>query len=185
MTFRILALNGSLRDGSSNGGLLRLAERLAAEQFPGELQVERVGMIVDLPWYDPDLEVDPPASARAWRELLAGADGLWLGMPEYNFGPTALLKNAIDWASRPAGAMALSGKVIAMFTSGGKGGGSNVQQGLAPILGWFGNTVVAEPPVCIKLGAERIDGDGVTTDTEILDVVGAKVAAFVAALRDR
>lgn len=185
MTFRILAVNGSLRSGSSNGGLLRLAHRLADEWFPGVLEVDQVTMIVDLPWYDPALEADPPVAVRTWRELLAGADGLWLGMPEYNFGPTALMKNAIDWASRPVGAMPLSGKAIAMFTSGGKGGGANVQQGLAPILGWFGNTVVADPPVCIKLGAERIDGDGVTADPEIRELVGAKVAAFVTALRDR
>ncbi len=185
MTFRILAVNGSLRSGSSNGGLLRLAERLAGEWFPGELTVEHVTMISKLPWYNADLEAEPPTAVVEWRDLVTGADGLWLGMPEYNFGPTALMKNAIDWASRPITSMSLSGKVIAMFTSGGKGGGGNVQQGLTPILGWFRNTVVAEPPVCIKLGAERIDGDGVTADPEIREVVGAKVAAFVEALRAR
>lgn len=185
MTNRILAINGSLRDGSSNGGLLRLAERLAGEWFPGELAVEHVTMVTELPWYDPGLETDPPAPARAWRELVEGADGLWLGMPEYNFGPTALMKNALDWASRPIDRIPLRGKVIAMFTSGGKGGGANVQQGLAPILGWFGNTVVADPPVCIKLGAERIQGDGTTDDPEVRELVGAKVAAFVEALRAR
>ncbi len=185
MTFRILAVNGSLRTGSSNGGLLRLAERLADEWFPGELAVEHVAMITDLPWYNADLETAPPASVGVWRDLVSAADGLWLGMPEYNFGPTALIKNAIDWASRPIAAIPLTGKVIAMYTSGGKGGGANVQQGLAPILGWFRNTVVADPPVCIKLGAERIDGDGNTDDPEIREAVGAKVAAFVEALRTR
>ena len=112
------------------------------------------------------------------------ADALIIGMPEYNFLPTAVAKNAIDWVSRPFGGQVLRGKVVAMITSAGKGGGSKVQASIGPIIGLLGNIVVEEPAVQIVLGANRISADGTTTDPDVETLVQAKLEAVVEALRN-
>jgi chromate reductase len=183
--FKTVAFSGSLRAGSSNLGLLKLAARIADEIAPGELVIEWAQWIDQLPWYDPDLENDLPEIVVRWRATIAAADAILIGLPEYNFGPSALAKNAIDWLSRPVGSHVLNGKVIALFTSAGKGGGTNVQQALAPILGWFGNTVVTEPATAIAKGATKIDGEGNTDDDELAAAVRTKTENVLAALRNR
>lgn len=180
-SFRAVAFSGSMRTGSSNTGLVRLAARLA----PPELSVDVIDWVGELPYYNPDLEDSLPDVAARWRSAVESADALLIGMPEYNFGPSGLAKNAIDWLTRPLGAHSLRGKVIAMMTSGGKGGGSMVQPAIGGILGLLGNTVVTEPAVNIALGGTRIDGNGTTEDAEIVEAVTAKLAAVVAALQAR
>lgn len=182
MSFHAVAISGSLRAASSNTGLIRLAQRIA----PGDLTIDfddPQSVIQQLPFYNEDLEAEPPAPVLRWRELVAGADALIIGMPEHNFSPSAVAKNAIDWLTRPPGQHTLQGKVITMMTSGGMGGGSRVQPPLALILGYLGNTVVEEPAVNVKMGQTRITADG-TTDDEITDLVRQKLDATVAALAD-
>ena len=182
--FKIIAFSGSLRAASSNRGLVHLATRLLEEQAPGETTVELVDWIDQIPYYNEDLEADQPESVVRWRAAVNACDAMIIGMPEYNFGPSAVAKNAIDWLTRPFGAPAIKGKVIALLTSAGKGGGTNVQQALTPILGYFGNTMIEQPPVTVAMGFQRIAPDGTTDDAEILDVVGAKIAGMLAALRE-
>lgn len=179
--FRAVAFSGSVRAGSSNTGLVRLAQRVA----PPELTVTLFDDAPALPWYDADLERDLPDVVVRWRAAVAEADALIVGLPEYNFGPSGLAKNTIDWLTRPPAQRALQGKVIAFITSGGKGGGSQVQGPLGTILGLLGNTVVAEPPVQIPMGAERIAADGTTDDAEIVRLVTEKMANVVAFLAER
>ncbi len=180
-SFTAVAISGSLRAASANTGLVRMAARVA----PDHLRVEIYDHITDLPYYNEDLEADPPAAVREWRAAIDAADALIVGMPEYNFGPAALAKNAIDWLTRPPGQHTLKGKAIAILTAGGKGGGSNVQGQLGPILGWLGNTVIAEPPVQIAMGMTKITADGSTTDPEVELLVSEKMANLAAALRSR
>ena len=183
MTFRAIAFSGSLRAASSNTGLIRLAQRLA----PAGLTIDFDGpqaAIQQLPFYNEDLETDPPASVIEWRRIVAEADAVIMGMPEHNFSPAAVAKNAIDWLTRPPGQHTLQGKVIAMLTSGGMGGGSRVQPPLALILGYLGNTIVEEPAVNVKMGATRITADG-TADDEIDELVRQKLAGVVAAVEAR
>lgn len=178
--FTAVAFSGSLRTDSSNTGLVHLASRLA----PSGLRVDVVNDVVfALPFYNADLEEDVPPIVQQWRDLVAAADAVVIGMPEYNFLPSAVAKNAIDWATRPYGGQALQGKVIAMLTSAGKGGGANVQDSIGPILGMLGNTVVDEPRVQIVLGMNRIQSDGTTSDPEIEALVVAKLDAVVDALK--
>jgi NAD(P)H-dependent FMN reductase len=183
--FRVLAFSGSLRAASSNTGLVHLATRSLREQGGDEVEIEVVDWIDQIPYYNEDLEADQLPVVTRWRSTLGAADALVIGMPEYNFGPPAVAKNAIDWATRPYGSAALSGKVIALLTSAGKGGGTNVQQALVPILGYLGNTVVEQPPVTIALGFQRIAADGTTEDPEIVRLVTEKMANLLAALRAR
>lgn len=187
--FRVVAFSGSVRAASSNTGLVHLARRIAELRWPDEVEITITDVVRDLPWYDDDLEADPPESVVRWRALAGGADALLLGMPEYNFGPSGLAKNAIDWLTRPPAVRVLQGKVIAMITSGGKGGGNRVQDTLTLILQLLGNTVVDEPRVQIAMGAGRIAPDGTLLDDvsggEIVDAVTAKLDALVDALRSR
>ena len=179
-TFTAIAFSGSLRSDSSNTGLVNMAARLA----PAELRVTVVNDIVfDLPFYNADLEEAVPTEVQRWRDLVMAADAVIIGMPEYNFLPSAVAKNAIDWASRPYGGQALVGKVIALLTSGGKGGGGKVQEAIGPILGLLGNVVVDEPPVRVPLGTNRIQADGTTTDPDVEAAVLAKLDGVVRALR--
>ena len=178
-TFRAVAFSGSLRAGSSNTGLVHLAARLA----PPELTVDVIDWVGELPYYNPDLEVAVPEVAARWRAAVEAADAVIIGMPEYNFGPSGLAKNAIDWLTRPLGSHALRGKVVAMLTSGGKGAGTMVQPAIGGIIGLLGNTVVDEPKVNIAQGATRIASDGTTDDAEIVEVVAHKMVNVVAALQ--
>jgi chromate reductase, NAD(P)H dehydrogenase (quinone) len=180
VTSSLLAVSGSLRAGSANTGLVKMAERLAP---PGLAVTVRDG-IDRLPYYNADLDTPAtlPAVCAAWRGDVAAADALFLAVPEYNYGPSGVIKNAIDWLTRPAGEHAIRGKVIAIVTSAGRGGGSHVQPPLVEILGLLGNTMVTEPAIMVALGAERIASDGTTTDPEIEALVRARLDGIVAAL---
>jgi chromate reductase, NAD(P)H dehydrogenase (quinone) len=152
---------------------------------PPELSIEIVDWVDQLPWMNPDLETDPPAIVQRWWDTLRAADALIVGMPEYNFNPTPLAKNALDWATRPPHDRAITSKVVAFLSSGGRSGGANAQGPIGTILGYLGATVVVDPPVQLALIGERIGADGTTDDTEILGAVAAKLAVVVATLDRR
>jgi NAD(P)H-dependent FMN reductase len=180
VTSSLLAVSGSLRAGSANTGLVRMAARVA----PDSLAVTVRDGIDLLPYYNAD--VDTPATVpdvcTAWRHDVAAADALFLAVPEYNYGPSGVIKNAIDWLTRPLGEHAIRGKVIAVVTSAGRGGGSHVQPPLVEILGLLGNTMVTEPAIMVATGNDRISSDGTTTDPEIEALVRARLDGIVAAL---
>jgi chromate reductase len=157
---------------------------MAARLAPADLHIDVVqDLVTALPFYNADLEEAPPVEVQRWRAAIEAADALIIGMPEYNFLPSPTAKNAVDWLSRPYGGHTLKGKVIAMLTSAGKGGGAKVQESIGPILGLLGNTVVTEPAVQIVLGTNRISADGSTTDPEVEAAVLAKLDAVAHALR--
>ena len=102
---RILAISGSLRRESHNSLLLRLAQ----EHAPGHVEIVIWDGLADVPAYNEDHEHDPGAAVVGLRTAIVDADALLIATPEYNFGVPGALKNALDWASRPYGASALSG----------------------------------------------------------------------------
>jgi chromate reductase len=105
VTTRVLAISGSLRQASHNTQLLRIAQ----EQAPDGVEIVIWDGLADVPAYNEDLEVDPGDAVEELRAAIAGADALLIATPEYNFGVPGALKNALDWASRPYGASALTG----------------------------------------------------------------------------
>jgi chromate reductase, NAD(P)H dehydrogenase (quinone) len=109
---RILGISGSLREGSHNTGLLRAAALLLA---PG-VELDVYDGLRELPPYDADRDVEPadPAVARL-REAIAAADGVVIATPEFNGSIPGVLKNALDWASRPFPDNALRGKPVAVI----------------------------------------------------------------------
>lgn len=129
----IVVLVGSLRSDSVNR---RLAEKLVADA-PAGLRLEIVEGLSELPFYNEDIDgADVPATAQRLRDRVAAADRVLVVTPEYNGTMPAVLKNAIDWLSRPYGAGALRGKPLAVLGTtptpyGGKWAHADVRRSAA------------------------------------------------------
>jgi chromate reductase len=159
---RVLAISGSLRQGSYNRGLLRAAQELAP---PGtEIELYEIG---DLPFYHGDVEeAGVPDVVRRFREAIDRADALLLATPEYNRGTSGVLKNAIDWASRPARQSVLDGKPVAvMGATPGISGTANAQRQLREALLFPGAQTLPQE-VLVSRAAERFDEQGNLLDPE-------------------
>lgn len=143
---RVLGISGSLREESHNSALLRAA----AERLPAGAELVRFERLREIPPYDEDAEVQGvPDSVRELREAIAGADAVLVATPEYNHSIPGQLKNALDWASRPAGHSALSGKpAAAIGASTGMFGAVWAQAEARKVLGALGGRVLeADLPV--------------------------------------
>jgi chromate reductase len=137
---RILGISGSLRRGSHNTGLLWAA----AELLPPGVELEVFEGLRELPPYDPDRDVEPadPVVARL-RAAIASADCVLIATPEYNGSIPGLLKNALDWASRPFPDNALRGKPVAVIgASTGLFGAVWAQAETRKVLGIIGADVI-------------------------------------------
>jgi chromate reductase len=164
---RILAVSGSLREGSFNTSLLRAAVEAAPEGVELELW-EGLG---ELPLYDEDLDdpLDVPESVRRLREDWAAADAILFATPEYNGSVPGGLKNAVDWASRPKLEGALRNKPVAVVgASTGQFGALWAQQDLKRILGIAGARVVGTE-IPVARAHERFDNEGRLLEGEIFE----------------
>jgi chromate reductase, NAD(P)H dehydrogenase (quinone) len=126
---RILGLGGSLRDASFNRALLREAAALAP--VGTELDLGHVAVVGSLPLFNQDiLDGDgAPAQVTRLKDALRAADGLLIATPEYNWGIPGFLKNAIDWASRPASEIPrVFGDLPVALVGAGGGGGTRLAQ---------------------------------------------------------
>lgn len=174
---RILGLSGSLRQGSYNTGLLTAA----AGRMPDGVELVVFDQLRDIPFYDPAIDGDtPPAAAVALREAVAAADALLLSTPEYNASIPAVIKNAVDWLSRPAGDGAIKGKVTAVMGSGpGQFGGIWAQDELRKSAKIAGARVI-EQGVAVPKVNNLVDEDGFLTSETWLTKIDALIAALVA-----
>jgi chromate reductase, NAD(P)H dehydrogenase (quinone) len=148
---RVLGISGSLRRGSHNARLLRVAAQL----MPAGVELEIFEGLKDVPPYDEDDDVDPvPDNARRLRGAIAEADAVLIATPEYNSSIPGQLKNALDWASRPFPDNALRNKPVAVLgASTGMFGAVWAQAEVRKVLGSIGARVVdVELPVA---GAEE------------------------------
>jgi chromate reductase, NAD(P)H dehydrogenase (quinone) len=143
---RVLGISGSLRRDSHNTALLRAA----AERLPAGVELVEFERLREIPPYDADAEAaGVPESVGALREAILAADAVLVATPEYNHSIPGVLKNALDWASRPAGKSALNGKpAAAIGASTGMFGAVWAQAETRKVLGALGGRVVeAELPV--------------------------------------
>jgi chromate reductase len=174
---RILGIAGSLRRASFNRGLIRAAIELA----PPGITVATYELD-EVPIYNADVEADgDPAPVAALKRAIDEADALLLATPEYNHCIPGVLKNAIDWASRPARASVLSGKPVAvMGASPGRGGTARAQAQLRDGLTYTGSLVLPLPELLVPLAGEKFDDDGDLFDdatrAEVRDVLIALAA---------
>ena len=137
---RILAISGSLRPGSLNTRLLREI----AERAPAGVEIELWDGLKAIPPYDADDDIEPaPGPVRKLRQAIADADGLLFATPEYNSSIPGVLKNAIDWASRPREHTPLQGKpAAAVGATTGQFGAVWAQAELRKVLASTGARVV-------------------------------------------
>ncbi|WP_217134391.1 NAD(P)H-dependent oxidoreductase [Streptomyces sp. AC558_RSS880] len=166
MSVRILALVGSLRAGSHNRQLAEAAVKLA----PAGAEVSLHEGLAEIPFYNEDIDVEGtvPAAAAKLREAAAGADALLLFTPEYNGTMPAVLKNAIDWLSRPYGAGAISGKpVVVIGTAFGQYGGVWAHDDARKSVGIAGGKVIEDIKLSIPGSVTRFAETHPADDDEV------------------
>ncbi|WP_054814553.1 NAD(P)H-dependent oxidoreductase [Nocardia arizonensis] len=177
---RILVLVGSLRAASINR---KLAEA-AVEAAPEGARISIYEGLGEIPFYNEDLDVPGavPAAAEALRDAIAAADGLLLVTPEYNGTTTAVLKNAIDWASRPYGAGALGGRPVAVLSASLSPNAAKWAHGdTVKAVGIAGANVIEAAHVHFGAVGERFAQVHPREDAEVLNQLSGAVAELVRA----
>ena len=176
----ILGISGSLRAGSYNSALLRAARKVA----PAGMDIDIYERLRAIPPYDADLDTEaPPEPVVDLRARVWAADGLLIATPEYNYGPPGVLKNAIDWASRPPATSPLKRKPIAiMGAAPGAFGSVRAQLSLRQAFLWTDSVVVGKPELMVFQAGQRFDGDGNLVDPQTRDLLAALLAALAALL---
>lgn len=176
---RLLGISGSLRAGSFNTALLRALAPLVADR--AELVVHT---LEDVPLYNGDLDTDtPPAGVKALKDAIATADGLIVCSPEYNYGIPGVLKNALDWASRPGFKSPLKGKPSLIITSSpGAIGGARAHYQIRETLSAALARVVARPHAAVPAVGQKL-ADGRITDEATQKILVEAVADLLAEIR--
>jgi chromate reductase len=165
---KILGIAGSLRRRSYNKGALRAAQQLCPEGAAIE-----VFDLDGIPPFNQDEEKNVPAKVSEFKRKIRGADAILLATPEYNYGMPGVLKNAIDWASRPYGDNAWSGKPVALMSAAlSMGGGVRAQYQLRQAFVFLNMEAVVQPEVAIANAPERFDKEGNLTDETSKKLVG-------------
>ena len=166
MSVRILALVGSLRAGSHNRQLAEAAVKFA----PEGADVEIFEGLSEIPFYNEDIDVEGsvPATAAKLRQAAQASDAFLLFSPEYNGTIPAVLKNAIDWLSRPYGAGAFGGKPVAVVgTAFGQYGGVWAQDDTRKAVGIAGGKVVEDIKLSIPGSLTRFAETPPADDAEV------------------
>jgi len=173
-TLKVLGISGSLRKSSFNTATLRAAQELAPEGM--SLSIYPIG---DIPLYDDDIRAAGyPAPVQALRGAIKGADAVLLATPEYNYSTSGVLKNAIDWASRPP-EQPFDGKPVAiMGASAGVLGTARAQYHLRQIFVFLNGHVLNKPEVMIGGAGNRFDSDGKLTDEATRGFIKAQMEAL-------
>jgi len=157
---KILGFAGSLRAGSYNKALLRAA----IELLPKGVSLE-IFEIEGIPPFNQDIEKDMPTKIREFKSKIREADAILIATPEYNYSVPGVLKNAIDWASRPYGDNAFEGKPAAiMSASVGMLGGARAQYHLRQIFVFLNMYPINGPEVILSFSQDKFDANGKLTD---------------------
>jgi chromate reductase len=173
---KILGIAGSLRKGSYN----RSALRAAAKLVPQGAHLETFDLDT-IPPFNSDLERELPYSVRAFKAAIQAADAILIVTPEYNYSVPGVLKNAIDWASRPYGDNAWDGKTVGvMGASTGLLGTVRAQYHLRQIFVFLNMFPVNKPEVMIAHADDKFDDDGNLTD----QLTAQKIRELLEALVD-
>lgn len=173
---RIVAISGSLRKASFNRAILFAL----ADVAPSGLAVE-IQPIAEIPFFNQDVESQgTPEPVQRLRDAITAADGLLVATPEYNAGVPGVLKNTVDWLSRPPGRSVLAGKPSAILgVTPGQLGTARAQAQLRAALEFSSAPILPGPQVFIGRAREKFDADGRLTDEKTRDYLRTFMEAFV------
>ena len=159
---KILGFTGSLRKGSFNKALMRAALDLLPEDAALE-----IFDLAGIPPLNQDQENQPPAIVKTFKAKIKAADALLIATPEYNYSIPGVLKNAIDWASRPHGDNAFDAKPVAVMSASiGRLGGARAQYHLRQSFVFLNMYPINHPEVMLPFAEENIDENGNLTNED-------------------
>ena len=156
----VLGIAGSLRKGSYNRALLRAAQELAPKEM--RITIFDNTQLSKIPLYDNDLrEEGDPGSVQVLKQEIEQADALLFALPEYNHSFSGVLKNAVDWASRPGNASPLNGKPVAMLGAAtGRSGTIRAQMHFRQVCATTNMLLLNKPLVQVINAADQFNSDG-------------------------
>ena len=156
----ILGFAGSLRKQSYNRAILAAA----LEMVPDDASLE-IFDLEGIPPFNQDLELQPPDKVKEFKARIRAADAILIATPEYNYSIPGVLKNAIDWASRPYGDNAFDGKPVAMMgASVGTLGTARAQYHLRQSFVFLNMCPMNQPEVMVSFAQDKVDSSGRLTD---------------------
>ncbi len=176
---KILGIAGSLRKASYNLAALRAAQQVC----PGDARID-LCTLEGIPPFNEDLEKSPPQKVIDLKSRIRAADAILIATPEYNYGLPGVLKNAIDWASRPYGDSAWNGKPVAILSAAlSMGGGVRAQYQLRQSFVFLNMDAVVQPEVAIGNAPQRYDAQGNLTDETSKKLIAQLVKNLVDKVR--
>ncbi|MBI2830205.1 MAG: NAD(P)H-dependent oxidoreductase [Chloroflexi bacterium] len=163
----ILGFAGSLRRGSYNRAMLRATQEL----LPNGTRLE-IFELDRIPTFNQDLEMNMPEPVQEFKRKIKAADALLIATPEHNYSVPGVLKNAIDWASRPYGDSAFDGKPLAIISASiGMLGGARAQYHLRQMCVFLNMYPVNLPEVFVAFAAQKFDEQGRLLDEKAKEVI--------------
>lgn len=164
----LLGMSGSLREGSVNSKLIREAARLYGPATFTEADLR-------VPLYDGDLEEAEgvPQAVQDLVDQIAAADAVVISTPEYNKGPSGVLKNALDWISRVKPGPWMGKPVAVMSATAGRAGGERAQLVLRTFMVPFRARVIAGPEVHVAMASQQFDEDGRLNNQQYVETLQA------------
>lgn len=172
---KILGISGSLRKDSLNTAALRAAQQLV----PTGSTLE-IFSLAEIPIYNEDLrEKGYPAPVQKFRDAIKAADAVLIACPEYNYSFSGVLKNAIDWASRPPEQPFDGKKIALMGASPGMLGTARAQYQLRQVFIFMNGKILNRPEVFIAAADKKFDDKGNLTDEKTHEVIGKLLTALV------
>ncbi len=170
----IIAISGSARKGSYNTALLRATQKYA----PQEMKISLFDISV-LPLYKQDDEAPFPNESQTLKDAIESSDGIIIATPEFNRSMPALLKSAIDWASRPYGKNSFAGKnVLVLGASPGQVGTVVAQQHLKAVLSFLDARVIGQPEFYLSSATQKFDASETLTDKESVKLLEQALETF-------
>jgi chromate reductase len=173
---KVLAFAGSIRPNSFNKALIHAA----VEMVPENESIE-VFDLEGIPPFNQDFEANPPDKVADFKQKIRNADALLIATPEYNYSIPGVLKNAIDWASRPRADTPLEGKPVAIMSASiGRFGGARAQYILRQSFVFLNMTPINRPEVMLSDAAHNVDATGKVTNEQTRQLIRQLLEALAA-----
>ncbi|MFE8150486.1 NAD(P)H-dependent oxidoreductase [Brenneria goodwinii] len=172
----LVGISGSLRQKSTNKGLLRAAQSV----LPANVSLD-IADLSDIPFYNSDISTQPESVQRIIQQVKK-ADGLVLACTEYNYSMAPALKNILDWLSRDEDKKLLAGKPVAIMGSGGGMGTSRAQYHLRQVCVFLDLHPLNKPEVFSNAYSDSFDADGNLIDEKIKGLISQQISALAEAI---